>query len=94
MDGKKLPLIKNTPLKSLKESIIFTECHDRNPDSVDNKLNNIKNIILTPIHAIRSMGSCAMNMCYIARGSVDIYYEIGVHAWDVLARVAILRAAG
>lgn len=95
VDGKKLPLIKNTPLKSLKESMIFTEYGaDRNPDSVDNKLTNIKNIITTPIHAIRSMGSCAMNMCYVARGSADLYYEIGVHAWDVAAGVVILREAG
>ena len=95
VDGKKLPLIKNTPLKSLKESLIITEYGaDRRIDSIENKLNNIKNIISNPVHAIRSLGSAAMNMCYVARGGADFYYEIGIHAWDVAAAVVILREAG
>ena len=32
------------------------------------------------VHSIRSVGSAALNMCYVASGGIDIYWEIGVSA--------------
>ena len=32
------------------------------------------------VHSIRSMGSAALNICYVATGGIDIYWEIGVSA--------------
>lgn len=33
-------------------------------------------------------------MCYVARGALDIYYEKGVHGWDILAGSVIVQEAG
>lgn len=30
------------------------------------------------VHSIRSMGSAALNICYVAMGGIDLYWEIGV----------------
>lgn len=42
----------------------------------------------------RSMGSAALNMCHVAQGGVDGYYEIGIHAWDVAAGQLLVEEAG
>jgi myo-inositol-1(or 4)-monophosphatase len=30
------------------------------------------------VHSLRSMGSAALNICYVATGGLDLYWEIGV----------------
>lgn len=40
------------------------------------------------------MGSAALNMCHVAMGGVDAYYEIGIHAWDMAAGSLIVTEAG
>ncbi|KAK3893187.1 hypothetical protein Pcinc_002989 [Petrolisthes cinctipes] len=43
---------------------------------------------------IRAMGSCALNICQLATGGVDICYEYGVHAWDMAAASLLVTEAG
>jgi myo-inositol-1(or 4)-monophosphatase len=45
-------------------------------------------------HAVRCTGSAALNLCHVARGALDLYWEIGIHCWDVAAGVLILEEAG
>ena len=44
--------------------------------------------------SIRSIGSAALSVCFVACGSVDAYFEYGVHCWDIAAGDVILREAG
>ena len=32
--------------------------------------------------SIRAIGSAAMNLCMVAEGSCDAYFEYGIHIWD------------
>lgn len=43
---------------------------------------------------MRRLGSAALDLCYVAAGRLDAYYERGVHAWDVAAGGIILEEAG
>lgn len=43
---------------------------------------------------IRSLGSAALNMCAVAAGRADAYWEFGIHAWDIAAADLIVREAG
>jgi myo-inositol-1(or 4)-monophosphatase len=43
---------------------------------------------------MRRLGSAALDLCYVAAGRLDAYYERGVHAWDVAAGALILEEAG
>jgi fructose-1,6-bisphosphatase/inositol monophosphatase family enzyme len=69
---------------ALGQALIATE-YGSSKDFVqlDAKVKIIQTIIKPPIAArgIRSVGSAALSMCLVAEGSVDLYYEAGVHAW-------------
>ncbi len=43
---------------------------------------------------IRRLGSAALDVCYVAAGRLDGYYERGVRPWDVAAGALILEEAG
>lgn len=40
------------------------------------------------------MGSSALNTCYVANGSSDVYFEYGIHIWDMAAATFIAKEAG
>lgn len=46
------------------------------------------------VHSIRLLGSAALNACYVANGSADLYYEYGIHIWDMAAAYVIAKEAG
>jgi myo-inositol-1(or 4)-monophosphatase len=50
--------------------------------------------LLPLIRDIRRNGSAALDLCSLASGLVDAYYERGVHLWDVAAGGLIAREAG
>ena len=60
------------------------------------KIEMIQTFLAEPIagRGVRSVGSAALSMCLIAQGAVDVYYEQGVHAWDVCAGAIIVEEAG
>jgi myo-inositol-1(or 4)-monophosphatase len=45
-------------------------------------------------HSLRSLGSGALNMCAVAAGRLDAYWEAGNWAWDVCAGWCILAETG
>jgi myo-inositol-1(or 4)-monophosphatase len=46
------------------------------------------------VRDIRRVGSAAIDLCWLAMGRVDAYYEQGVHAWDIAAASLVVREAG
>lgn len=44
--------------------------------------------------SIRRLGSAALDLCYVAAGRLDAYYERGIWPWDVAAGSLILEEAG
>jgi myo-inositol-1(or 4)-monophosphatase len=44
--------------------------------------------------AIRRCGSAAMDLCLVADGTYDGYWERKLRPWDIAAGIAIVRAAG
>ncbi len=49
---------------------------------------------LTRVQAIRQTGSSALNLCNVAAGRLEGYWEDGVLPWDVAAGVLMVREAG
>jgi myo-inositol-1(or 4)-monophosphatase len=43
---------------------------------------------------MRRLGSTALDLCYVAAGRLDGYYERGIWAWDLAAGSLILEEAG
>jgi myo-inositol-1(or 4)-monophosphatase len=50
--------------------------------------------LLPRIRDIRRIGSAALDLCAVASGSVDAYFEEGVKAWDIAAGGLIAQEAG
>ena len=44
--------------------------------------------------SLRSFGSAEAEMCYVAAGRLDVYFESFIQPWDVSAGAVILREAG
>ncbi len=44
--------------------------------------------------AVRRLGSAAIDMCYVAAGVFDGFWEVHLHPWDVCACKLIIEEAG
>ncbi|OBG95238.1 inositol monophosphatase [Mycobacterium sp. E136] len=50
--------------------------------------------VLPEVRDVRRIGSCALDLCMVAAGQLDAYYEDGVHLWDWAAGALIAAEAG
>jgi myo-inositol-1(or 4)-monophosphatase len=50
--------------------------------------------VIASIRDIRRMGAAAVDLCSVACGRVDAYYERGLHHWDLAAGSLIAAQAG
>lgn len=50
--------------------------------------------VLPAVRDIRRIGSAAVDLCSIADGSLDLFYERGLSAWDMAAGTLIAAEAG
>mgnify|MGYP001144942082 CR=1 FL=1 len=63
---------------------------DRDPD------NNTDNVvrILPHVRGLRRFGAAAYDLCCVAAGTMDGYWELALHEWDVCAGELIVQEAG
>lgn len=54
----------------------------------------IVNALLPQIRDLRRIGSAAADICHVATGMVDGYFETGLHEWDLAAAALIASEAG
>ncbi|MQL99860.1 hypothetical protein Taro_032589 [Colocasia esculenta] len=60
-------------------------------DAITNRLNSF----LFKVRSIRMSGSCALNLCSVACGRVDMFYNLRVGGpWDVAGGAVIVQEAG
>ena len=45
-------------------------------------------------HGVRRLGSAAIDLCYVACGRFEAYFEFNLKPWDVAAGILIIREAG
>lgn len=50
--------------------------------------------VLESCRSLRRLGSCALNMCYVADGRLDAYWATSVKSWDAAAGIVIARQSG
>jgi myo-inositol-1(or 4)-monophosphatase len=49
---------------------------------------------ITRARAVRRLGSAALDMCYVAAGRLDGFWEAGLRPWDVAAGALLVEEAG
>jgi len=62
-------------------------------DRIDHYIGALKELMRTT-RGLRRMGSAAVDLCYVAGGRFDAFFEHALHAWDVAAGAFILQQAG
>lgn len=62
-------------------------------DSAQDNLESFARVVKTA-RGIRRDGSAALDLCYVAAGRLDAYWELKLHPWDVAAGLLILEEAG
>lgn len=65
------------------------DIHTSSPGDLDGFVRMLKSV-----RGIRRDGSAALDLCYVAAGRLDAYWETKLHAWDVAAGSLILEEAG
>jgi myo-inositol-1(or 4)-monophosphatase len=60
---------------------------------LDDYLAMLKSVITTS-SGIRRPGSAALDLCYVASGRVDGFWEIGLNLWDIAAGALMIKEAG
>ncbi|KAK3737296.1 hypothetical protein QZH41_008203 [Actinostola sp. cb2023] len=94
LNGKKIMTTNETELG---KSLIITELgYNREKEKLDIIMKNLRSIAKEPnaAHGVRLQGSAAYNLCTVARGAAEAYYEFGIHCWDIAAGILILVEAG
>lgn len=85
--------IKVSERKTLSESLIATGFPIYNFSRLENYLNALK-YFMQHTHGLRRIGSAASDLCYLACGRVDAFFEYNLNAWDVAAGALIVKEAG
>ena len=85
--------ISVSKVSSLKKSLLITGfAYDVSQTDNDN-LDHFQNFVKES-QAVRRMGSAALDLCYMATGRAEGFWELNLHAWDMAAGVLIIREAG
>jgi myo-inositol-1(or 4)-monophosphatase len=61
-----------------------------------NPVNNLEQYALFALRSqgVRRLGSAALDLCYVAAGRFDGYWELSVESWDLAAGTLIAQEAG
>lgn len=65
-------------------------------DKAETRDNNLDNVarVMSLVRGLRRLGAASLDLCYVAAGILDGYWEMGLHEWDVCAGELIVREAG
>ena len=90
LNGKKISTGNNTDIHKAVVTTGFPVDKDR---TTDNNLDNVARV-LPLVRGLRRLGSAAVDICYVAAGYLDAYWELNLHEWDVCAALLIAEEAG
>ncbi len=91
LDGRRIRVSKRVQLQ---QCLIATGFPYRtNEKYIDDYLGMLKAVVQQSA-GVRRPGSAALDLCYVAAGRVDGFWEIGLNIWDIAAGALMIREAG
>lgn len=93
LNGKKLEVSKEDKLEKALIATGFPYSSANNKEDLKDVLKKIE-VLLPYCQDLRRLGSASLDLCLVARGVFDAYYEMNLKAWDVSAGIIILNEAG
>jgi len=80
-------------IKELKDGLLVTGFPYGAKDNTDHCIDHFNNFVKSGL-PIRRLGSAALDMCYVACGRFDGFWEVSLNPWDVAAGYLIINEAG
>jgi myo-inositol-1(or 4)-monophosphatase len=91
LNGKKISVSK---VNELVKSLMVTGFpYDRQSEDYFRAL-RLFGHITSITQGVRRLGSAALDLCYVAAGRLDAYFELSIHPWDIAAAALIVQEAG
>ncbi len=90
LNGRKISVSR---MKDLNRSLLTTGFPYDVREHADFYLRFFRQFMMKTI-AIRRPGSAALDLCYVAAGRFDGYWELKIHSWDVAAGSLMVTEAG
>jgi len=91
LDGRRIRVSRQTTLRG---ALISTGFPYRMLDQhMDVYLQMLRKVMIETA-GVRRPGSAALDLCYLAAGRVDGFWELGLSQWDIAAGALIIREAG
>ena len=85
--------IKVSSIKKINEALLATGFAYNIRKTEQNNLAHFENMLMKA-QGIRRDGSAALDLCYVACGRFDGYWELNLFPWDVAAGTLILEESG
>ncbi|OAD55063.1 Inositol monophosphatase 3 [Eufriesea mexicana] len=86
--------IKSSSIEELEHSLLCCEASYATIENIrDITLGRVEAFV-SVAHGIRTMGSAALTLCYVAMSAAEGYHTDNLMPWDVAAGVLIVREAG
>ena len=86
-------LISVSPTKDLDQALLVTGFAYNIRETPNNNLNHFSRFALR-VQGLRRTGTAALDLCYVAAGRFDGFWEVALNPWDMAAGVVILQESG
>ena len=93
LNGKKIEVSREDDFQKALIASGFPYTSGSCEDDLNDVIVKMKKI-LPKCQDIRRLGSAALDLCYVAKGTYEAYYEMNLKAWDASAGIIILKEAG
>lgn len=91
LDGRRIRVSK---LATLGRALVATGFPYRtSEENIDRYLAMLRDVMINTA-GVRRPGSAALDLCYVAAGRVDAFWELGLKKWDIAAGALMIREAG
>lgn len=91
LNGKPL---KVSPTGELRKSLVATGFpYATEVKSGDRLIGMLRNV-LANVRDVRRPGAASLDLCYVAKGTFDGYYELNLKPWDMAAGMLVVTEAG
>ncbi len=91
LNGERIAVSRAT---SMQEAIVATGFYYDRGAMMRKTLSSIEKLFEQNIHGIRRFGSAALDLCWVACGRFDAYFEYKLSVWDFAAGRLIVNEAG
>jgi myo-inositol-1(or 4)-monophosphatase len=91
LDGRRIRVSKEGRLKT---ALIATGFPYRSTETEVDQYLGMLRAVIGETAGIRRPGSAALDLCYVAAGRVDGFWELGLKKWDIAAGALMIKEAG